>query len=232
MTVFAGFPTDAWQFLDELTADNDSAFFTANRERYRQAIAEPSAAFVDAVTPALQAAVHADLRGDPKVGRSLFRINRDTRFGHDKTPYKTYLDYLFWIGDGEPRRSPACIMRLTSTTVLLGAGRMGLTGDELADHRRRMAGDRCAALLTTVDDLLADGSQLSDADRVRVPAGFASNHPNADLLRRDGFHLTHTSTHPDCVADGRFVLWVADELSRYGALLQWLSHPVEPAMHR
>lgn len=223
MSGFTGFPTDAWQFLDELASDNDTNFFNAHRERYRQAIAEPSAAFVDTVAPALQASVHAGLRGDPRVGRSLFRINRDTRFGHDKTPYKTHLDFLLWIGDGEPRRSTACIIRLTSTTVLLGAGRIGLTGDQLADHRQRVAGDTGPALRTIVDRLLAADSQLSDADRARVPAGLPTNHPNADLLRRDGFHLTHTSTHPDCVGNERFIPWVANELSRYGPLLEWLA---------
>lgn len=49
--------------------------------------------------------VHPDLRAEAKVGRSLFRINRDIRFSKDKTPYKTYLNFIFWdrtVGPGCP----------------------------------------------------------------------------------------------------------------------------------
>ena len=174
MTVFTGFPSEAWEFLDGLAADNTSDYFNDRREQYRECVAIPSAAFVDALTPALER-LHPGLHGEARVGRSLFRINRDTRFGHDKTPYKTYLDFLFWIGDGEPRRSPACIIRLTSTTVLIGAGQIGLTGAALDRYRTAVAGPNGAQLRDVVDELLAAGSELSDPNRVR--ASHPRTHP-------------------------------------------------------
>lgn len=223
MTAFTGFPVEAWDFLDGLATDNTSAYFDDHREQYRRTIAIPAAAFVEAVTPALQESVHPGLRGEARVGRSLFRINRDTRFGHDKTPYKTQVDFLFWIGNGEPRQSPACIMRLTTTSVLVGAGQIGLTGPGLVRYRSHVAGDEGASLRSIVDRLLADRCELSEANRVRVPAPHPNDHPNADLLRRDGFHMSHTIGHPDALGDERFVSWTATELSRYGSLLDWLS---------
>jgi uncharacterized protein (TIGR02453 family) len=161
VTVFTGFPAEAWEFLDDLAAHNTSGYFNDHREQYRECVAIPSAAFVDALAPALQR-VHPGLQGDPRVGRSQFRINRDTRFGHDKTAYKTYVDFLFWIGDGEPRRSPACIIRLTSTTVLTGAGQIGLTPAALDRYRTAVAGPNGAQLRAIVDQLVSAGSELSD----------------------------------------------------------------------
>ena len=222
MTVFTGFPAEAWEFLDGLAADNTSGYFNDHREQYRECVATPSAAFVDALTPALKR-VHPGLLGDPRIGRSLFRINRDTRFGNDKTPYKTYVDFLFWIGDGEPRRSPACIIRLTSTTVLIGAGQTGLTGAALDRYRTAVAGPDGAQLRAVVDQLVAAGSELSDPSRARVPSPYPPGHPNADLLRRDGFHLTHNSRHSTELDDDRFVTWTANELARYAPLLTWLT---------
>lgn len=223
MTVFTGFPAAAGAFLDGLAADNTSSFFDHHREQYRQSIATPAAAFVDALTPALQQRVHTGLQGDGRVGRSLFRINRDTRFGYDKTPYKTHIDLLFWLGDGEPRKSPACIIRLTATTVLVGAGQIGLTGDILARYRTAIAGPKGGELRDVVDLLVGAGSELSDANRKRVPTPHPPDHPNADLLRRDGFHLTHTSPHPAELGGEHFVSWTARQLSRYKPLLAWLA---------
>ena len=50
MTLFTGFPAKAWEFLDGLAADNTSGYFNDHREQYRECIAIPSAAFVDALT--------------------------------------------------------------------------------------------------------------------------------------------------------------------------------------
>lgn len=230
MTAFTGFPVEAWDFLKRLATDNTITYFDDHREQYRQTIADPVVAFVEAATPALQNSVHPGLQGEARVGRSLFRINRDTRFAHDKTPYKTHVDFLFWIGEGEPRQSPACIMRLTTTSVLVGAGQIGLTGPGLARYRSHVAGDEGSSLRGIVDRLLADGSELSEANRVRVPVPHADDHPNADLLRRDGFHVSHTRGHPAALGDERFVSWTATELRRYGPLLEWLSaRQVQPA---
>jgi len=63
---------------------------------------------------------------------------------------------------------------------------------------------------------------VSDANRVRVPPPHRKDHPNADLLRRDGFHLTQTSPHPAELHDERFVAWTATQLSEYMALLDGL----------
>lgn len=155
----AVFDRETWAFLDALARDNTKATFDAARDTYQEQVVAPSAAFVDAMATLLAERVHPDLRGEAKVGRSLFRINRDTRFAKDKTPYKTYLDFMFWMGDGPPREQPACIVRLTSTEV----------------------------------------------------------------LRRDGFHLSTTHTHPPSIDNDRFPAWCATRLARHGDLLDRLA---------
>ena len=193
---FAGFAPAAWAFLDALAADNTKANFDAHHDDYEREIATPSKRLVDALGEVLAARVHPGLRGDPKIGRSLFRINRDIRFAADKTPYKTHIDFLFWIGEDEPRSNPAAIMRITSSTVLLGAGRIGLRGRQLDLYRAAITDlEDGARLREIVNQLVASGVELSEPDRARAPR-------------------PHPEDHPDTIADATFAPWCCDQLSR------------------
>jgi uncharacterized protein (TIGR02453 family) len=220
------FTSATWAFLEQLAHDNSKTAFDARRASYRADVVDPSEAFVEALGTLLPGIVHPDLRAEAKVGRSLFRINRDTRFSKDKTPYKTHLDFIFWVGDGPPREQPACILRLTAREVLLGAGRAGLRGAALDRYRTRLDGaEDGRAIGTTVAELQAAGAVLSEPDRMKPPRPHPADHPNAELLRRDGFHLSVTRPHPDGIDDDRFPAWCAAELAPFRPILEWFAAP-------
>jgi uncharacterized protein (TIGR02453 family) len=217
------FGPETWAFLDGLAADNTKATFDANRSTYQAHVTEPSAALVGVLADLLPAQVHPGLRAEAKVGRSLFRINRDIRFSKDKTPYKTHLDFLFWIGDGPPRSQPVCILRLTSSEVVLGAGQAGLRGPDLQRYRDRLDDDaEGARIAAIVASLRSKGSELSEPDRAKPPRPHPVDHPNAELLRRDGFHLSSAHPHPAGVDSTRFPAWCTTRLAPYRPLLEWL----------
>lgn len=218
------FSSATWRFLDDLAADNTKVTFEAARPTYERDVVAPSVALVEALAGLLPEQVHPGLRADPAVGRSRFRLHRDLRFAKDKTPFHTHLDFLFWIGDGPPRQQPACILRLTSTEVLLGAGQVGLRGEHLDRYRARLA-DRVdgAVVRAVVADRLAAGDVLSDAARARVPRPYAADDPSADLLRRDGFHLSAATSHPADIDGDAFAAWCAERWAPYGPLLDWLA---------
>lgn len=224
MSAFAGFPPGARAFLTDLEADNTKAFFDANRRRYEDRIAGPSKALVESLADLLPERLGCDVRAEPKLGRSLFRINRDTRFAVDKTPYKTHLDFLFWVGDGPPRTRPAFIMRITASRVLVGGGRMGVTGRALDAYRAALDDPKHgAAVRAAVETLLGGGAELSDPDRARPPHLFPPEHRNADLLRRDGFHLSRTTPHPTQVASPAFAEWCGEALVPFAPIVAWFA---------
>src|SRR5437773_1183143 len=70
-------------FLGDLAANNDRVWFQANRARYLDEVDAPMRRFVADAGGRL-----AELSPSYAVG-SLFRIHRDTRFSHDKAPFKT-----------------------------------------------------------------------------------------------------------------------------------------------
>ena len=68
------------------------------QRRYERVLLDRQRAFVDAVGAAFEG-VDPRVQCVPAVNRSIFRINRDTRFSRDKSPYKTYTDLFFWVGE-------------------------------------------------------------------------------------------------------------------------------------
>ena len=220
---FAGFGPDAMSFLDGLAADNSKAYFDANRKVYDTQIAMPMKQLVLAVGERLAGSVAPDVEFEPKVGKSLFRINRDLRFSKDPTPYNTHLDAAWWQGD-HVKVSPAFIMRITSDSVLTGVGVYGLDGDRLARYRAAVVGGPGEELADVVGRLARSvkGAALSEPTRKRVPSGIDPDHPRAEFLLRDGFHMSATAPTPASITSARFAPWVADRLARFVELQRWL----------
>jgi uncharacterized protein (TIGR02453 family) len=226
---FAGFGADGFAFLAGLERDNTRAFFDAHREVYRQALAEPAKAFVVAAGNRLAERVAPDVRAEPRVGGSLFRLATDLRFHPGRPPYKTHVDLVFWTGDAGPRADPALVVRLSAAAVLLGAGVPALAGGRRDRYRDSLRDPgRVAALDAAVEPLLAAGAELSEPSRVRVPAGFDPAGRAARYAVRDGLYLTRTRPLPDVVTTPQFVGWCTDALLPFGPLLRWLAAAVAP----
>jgi uncharacterized protein (TIGR02453 family) len=91
-TTFRGFTPEAIQFLVDLAANNDRAWFQPRKARYEALLKEPMEAMIAALAERLEAR-GVPMLADPR--RSPFRIYRDTRFAKDKSPYKAHLGASF-----------------------------------------------------------------------------------------------------------------------------------------
>ena len=83
-------------------------WFKRHKNDYEELVLNPSRLFVSEMGELLRGIVPA-INADPRVNRSLFRINRDTRFSKDKTPYKTHITLWFWEGLGPRMENPGFI---------------------------------------------------------------------------------------------------------------------------
>ncbi|PZF91252.1 DUF2461 family protein [Micromonospora deserti] len=191
---------------------------------YQQQLLEPSKAFVVALGAALRQRVSPQLRAEPRIGGSLFRIANDLRFAKDKPPYKPHLDFAFWQGDAGPRSDPSLILRITPTQIHLGAGMFALTGVALDRYRAALRDPGCADELdAAVTALIDKGAELSESTRVRPPAGFTTEDPAGRFAVRDGFHVTQRFPHPAAITTAGFVTWCTERLALYAPIHQWLS---------
>jgi uncharacterized protein (TIGR02453 family) len=97
MSKFRGYPRELITFFDQLKRNNTKEWFTEHKKDYEAYVKQPSEGFVLAMGAKLKA-ISPGIHAIPKVNQSLFRLNRDTRFSKDKTPYKTNLGIWFWEG--------------------------------------------------------------------------------------------------------------------------------------
>jgi len=94
---FTGFRPEAVQFLADLAANNERAWFQPRKAEFERLLKQPLEALIAALADRF-AERGIPLRADP--ARAPFRIYRDVRFSKDKSPYKTNIGASFpWAAD-------------------------------------------------------------------------------------------------------------------------------------
>ena len=81
-------------FLFENRVVDNKAWFLEHRADYESLVLEPLRELVTDLAPAMLS-IDPLLICDPKVGRSISRIYRDTRFSHDKSIYRDIMWCVF-----------------------------------------------------------------------------------------------------------------------------------------
>jgi uncharacterized protein (TIGR02453 family) len=227
--VFSGFPPSGIAFLAGLAADNTKAYFDRNRGTYANDVAAPLRALVVAVGQRLRDRAGRGICFDPTVGKSLFRINRDTRFSADKTPYNPLVDAIWWAGLHDARRAPAFIFRLSADGLVTGAGITGLRDTRLDRYRTAVADDSSGRalhdLLNQLSATLPD-VEITEPARKRVPAPYPQDHPRRDLLRCDSLHASVQRDHPRTLASSEFADTLIGLLTPFAQLHRWLADHV------
>jgi uncharacterized protein (TIGR02453 family) len=175
--IFAGFSTEALQFLAELAANNERTWFQPRKAEYEWLLKQPLKALCVALAERF-AERAIPLVADP--ARSPFRIYRDTRFSKDKSPYKPYVSASFpWQGGG-----PGGYFSLRPGEIYLGGGMHHPEPALLAAWRTAVAsspGEVHAALEDP--GFVRDFGQVEGERLKRTPAGFPADHPDAELLK-------------------------------------------------
>lgn len=167
---------DALGFFDLLAANNDRAWFAAQKPDYEAAVKRPAEALLDTVDGWLACETGAALT--PK----LYRIHRDVRFSKDKTPYNTHL-HLQW----SDKATGIChLFGVSRDYVCAGVGAMVFDKRALTRWRAQVAGAAGVGLAARLDGLLAQGHRVDLPELKRVPAPHAQDHPRAELLKRKG----------------------------------------------
>jgi uncharacterized protein (TIGR02453 family) len=220
---FLGFGPAGLALLATLERHNTKATFDAHRDTYERDLLAPARALVTELGEFLRDRVCADLRAEPRVGGSLFRVANDRRFDQTKPPYKSTVDIAFWQGPAGPRTDPALLLRISADEVHLGCGVFGLRGPALKRYRDALRDSGALTELDRfVDAALTHGAELSAPTRTRPPAGFDRDGSAARFAARDGFQVVRRYPRPGAVTKPAFVGWCADRLIPFGPIHQWL----------
>jgi uncharacterized protein (TIGR02453 family) len=190
---FTGFPPAAIQFLADLAANNERAWFQPRKGEYERLIRGPLEALCTDLATRFEAR-GIPLLADPK--RSPFRIYRDTRFSKDRSPYKTHVAANFpWTGRGEDlasRRSGdpeshanGGYFHFQPGEMYVGGGMWRPSTERLGALRRAIVDepDRVRAAIEDRTFVAWFGGVSTHETLKRVPPGYPPDHPLADLLR-------------------------------------------------
>jgi len=181
---------DLIRFLEELSENNNRAWFVMNKPRYDILRAE----FLELVSGLIRSISRFDpaVAGcDPK--KALFRINRDMRFARDKRPYKTHFSAAITAsGLKKPSQGggPAYYFHIDETgQLLVAAGEYMPPADRLRAIRAHVVSDT-AGLEKALKDrrLRARYGGLRDEGKLaRLPKGFEEHGELADYLKHKSF---------------------------------------------
>jgi uncharacterized protein (TIGR02453 family) len=183
------FTPKLFAFLRDLKEHNERDWFKAHQDRYEEHVREPALRFIeDFSEPLLKVSEHftADAR---KVGGSLFRIQRDTRFGKDKTPYKTHTGIHFrHVATRDDVHAPGFYLHLEPGGCFAAAGLWNPSTEHAYAIRHAIADDAAVWKRATRSKRFVDlYDGLEGESLVRPPRGFDADHPLIDDLKRKSF---------------------------------------------
>jgi len=181
------FSPATFAFLEILAANNNRDWFADHKQEYEDKVRVPALAFIEAVGERLpQFAPHfvADSR---KMGGSLMRVYRDTRFGKDKTPYKTNIGIQFRHEAGKDVHAPGYYMHISAAECFVGVGIWRPPSAALAKIRTAIVEKPQAWVDMREDGQFSRWFALSGSSLKTAPRGFDKTHPLLDDLKRKDF---------------------------------------------
>ncbi|MEV6300038.1 DUF2461 domain-containing protein [Actinoplanes sp. NPDC051861] len=206
---FRGWPSEALEFYEGLSADNSKTYWTAHLTVYEEQVRGPMQELLAALEPEF---------GPGKI----FRPYRDVRFSNDKTPYKTHLGA--WLESGG-------YIQLSAEGLAAGSGYYQMASDQLERYRRAVANDLRGEELTKLIEVIENGriGVHGHGTLKTAPRGYPKDHPRIELLRHKG--LTTWKDWPPAAWMGTPAAKnrVVDFLRASRPLREWLDTNVGPS---
>jgi uncharacterized protein (TIGR02453 family) len=209
LVTFRGWPSEALEFYEGLTADNSKTYWTAHKSAYETQVYAPMVELLAALEPEF---------GPGKI----FRPYRDVRFSADKSPYKTHLGA--WLSFGG-------YLQLSAEGLAAGGGMYEMASDQLDRYRRAVADERTGTELIALIEAI-EGARIGVHGRGTLktaPRGYPKDHPRLDLLRHKG--LTTWKEWPPAAWLGTAAAKnrIVEFLRTSRPLRQWLDANVGPS---
>jgi len=195
------FTDHTFAFLEDLADNNERDWFKANQDRYEEHVRGPAIAFIEDFGDRLMK-ISPHFIADPrKVGGSLFRIQRDTRFAKDKTPYKTHTGMQFrHVASRDDVHAPGFYLHIQPGACYAGVGLWRPATPDAVKIRTRIDEDPAAWKKAAYGKAFTDRYEV-DGDRlVRVPKPFDADGPYADDVRLKDFIAGTSLTKRDVTA--------------------------------
>lgn len=187
MSDFEGFPPATFKFLRDLTKNNNREWFAKNKTLYEEFFLAPSLRFIESMKAPLERAaplLHVEAK---KMGGSLMRIYKDTRFSKDKTPYKTNIGIHFRHQFGRDVHAPGVYFHLASDECFLGVGIWRPPSEAVKLIRQHISENSTTWRRLRKNKRFNEYYELHDERLKTAPKGFPRDHAEIEDLRLKSF---------------------------------------------
>ena len=215
------FSQDTFTFLRDLKANNNKEWFNEHKSDYEAKVREPALQFIRDMQPLLNEITPRFVASDKKVGGSLMRVYRDTRFAKDKTPYKTNVGIQFRHFMGKDVHAPGFYVHISEENCFLGAGIWRPDGPSLAKIRSFIDENPRGWSKALQAEGFEGRFHLGGDSLVRPPRGFNADHPLIDDLKRKDF-IAIANIDLDAPTKADYLEVVADHFRAADAYMYYL----------
>lgn len=183
----ACFTPATFRFLRALARNNNRTWFKTHQAAYERDVREPYLQLIaDLQGPVAKISRH--FRADPrKVGGSLFRIQRDVRFTHDKAPYKTWADARISHERRREIAAPSFYLHIAPGDCFIGAGLWHPENHTLRNIRNFIVDNPAAWNRAAHGRAFRQHYDFWGESLTRAPQGFPPDHPLIEDLKRKSF---------------------------------------------
>ena len=226
MTRYACFESRTIRFLEELKANNNREWFKEHKSRYEDDVLDVALRFIISMQEPLAEFAPRFTAVPTRVGGSLMRVYRDTRFSKNKLPYKTNIGIQFRHEQAKDVHSPGYYVHIDPDEVFLGAGMWRPDADALRGIRERIATKPLEWQRTMDDRSFSRHFSLGGETLTRPPRGFDKDHECIEDIKRKSFFLMR-EVKPSLAKSAGFLDEVESTFMAGRPLLSFISHALE-----
>lgn len=219
------FTPKLFAFLKDLAENNDREWFKAHQDAYEEYIREPALEFINDFADPLKKLSEHFVADSRTVGGSLFRIQRDTRFSKDKTPYKLNTGMQFRHSAGKDAHAPGFYLHLQPGECFMGVGLWRPETKVAYGIREAIDEDPAGWKRASRSKRFSDVFSLGGDSLKRPPRGFDEEHPLIEDLKRKDFIASTTLTQKAITSD-HFMADFTDYCKRSAPFMKFLCDAV------
>jgi len=195
---YAGFTAATITFLQQLSDNNNRDWFKANKIRYEEQVLDVALRFIQSMQDPLADIAPHFVAAPTRVGGSLMRVYRDTRFSKIKTPYKTNIGIQFRHEQAKDVHSPGYYVHIDPQQVFVGVGMWRPDPDALRRIRERIAAKPGEWKRVMADKEFRRHFHLGGESLTRPPRGFSKEQELIDDIKRKSFIAVKDMATSEC----------------------------------
>jgi uncharacterized protein (TIGR02453 family) len=184
---YARFEPETIAFLEQLAANNNREWFKENKTRYEEQVLDVALRFIQSMHDPLHELAPHFVAQATRMGGSLMRVYRDTRFSKNKLPYKTNIGIQFRHEMAKDVHSPGYYVHIAADEVFVGVGMWRPDSDALRGIRQRIVAKPAEWQRASRDKSFRRNFKLGGEALMRPPRGFDKDHEFIEDLKRKSF---------------------------------------------